>query len=175
MPPITGRGINQADLLSLLKLIQIQYLALANHLEGQSIDGIANYVFTYPSNLKSPGIFTQGAVLDYLKTVHDAFENFLIILDGDGNLSFELYFESYFPETRIGDLTRSSLTQAGIYEGSLVKMLGDYIAGWNGMCVELDLDPIIAGTGNRSTYGISPNLVDTTGCVHKPGTGSTVG
>lgn len=174
MAAITGRGINQNDLLSLLRLIQTNCAGVIAKLGLEGID-VSLHGFSFPANLATPGVFHQGAVLQYLDSVISSFNQILDYLDNDGNVSDENYVSLW----GIGDYTNNSalgsLTNTGIYDGALVKLISRYITNYNGMLTKLDADGGVTGTNYLSLWGISPLLVDTTGCQDKPGTGSTIG
>lgn len=174
MAAITGRGINQEDLLSLLLLIRTNFVGVTAKLAAEGIDGVS-YNFTYPANLANPGIFHQGAVINYLQTVTTQFNGFLEFLDNDGGIADEDYVSLWGMTDYLDNLASGSLTQAGMYDGALVKLIGLYVTNFNGTLTKLDADASVTGTNYNSLWAIPARLVDTTGCQHKPGTGSTIG
>lgn len=170
---ITGRGINQADLISLLNLIRTNFVAVTAKLDldgGVSDTDFASLEnFTVPVGIGAVGIFSQGAVLDYLKTVRTKFNATLTKLDADGTVNNTNYNSLHAMAAVIDDLTTGSLLQAGVYEGALVKWLSNYITSWNAALTKLDADSGVSGTNFNSLWAISAALVDSTGCVTKPG------
>ena len=170
MPPITGRGINQADLLSLLTLIRTNFVAFTAALDAD--DGVSdtNYAatldFTVPTTISSPGIRDQGSVLNYLKTVRTKYMALLAKMDLDGTLTDTNYAATNPMADVIDNLALGSLTQAGVYEGALTKWLSDYITAWNATLAKLDAD--LGDTTLATSLGIATTLVDATGCVTKP-------
>lgn len=172
MAAITGRGINQADLISLLNLIRTNFVGVTAKLDldgGVSdTDFAALENFTVPVGIGAVGIFNQGAVLDYLKTIRTKYNALLTKLDSDGTVNSTDY-NSAGSMTDLVDVAAGSLLQAGVYEGALVKWLDTYIGKWNATLTKLDGDSGVSGTNFNSLWAIATTLVDSTGCVNKPG------
>jgi len=171
MPAITGRGINQADLISLLRLIRTNFVGVTAKLDADGTVTDTDYGslenFTVPAGIGTVGIFSQGAVLDYLKTVRTKFNAMMVKLDADCTQTD--FDATYSIASLIDNLELGSLTQAGVYEGALVKWLNTYVTNWNLMLTHLDGDGSVADTNYNSTWAISAALVDSTGTVNKPG------
>jgi hypothetical protein len=170
MPPITGRGINQADLLYLLTLIRTNFVALTAALDADDGVTLTNYAsaldFTVPTTISSPGIRDQGSVLDYLKTVRTKYMALLAKLDVDTLITDTNYAATNPMADIIDNLALGSLTQAGVYEGALTRWLSDYITDWNATLAKIDAD--LTDTTYATDYALSTTLVDATGCVTKP-------
>lgn len=173
MPPITGRGINQADLISLLRLIRTNFIAVTAKLDADA--GVTDttygsiWNFAFPVSIGTVGILHQGAVLDYLKTVRTAWNGVLAKLDLDGGVADTDYNSTKSMASLIDNLTLGSLLQAGVYEGSLVKWLSTFVTNFNSALTKLDADASVTDTNFNSLWAISATLVDATGCVNKPG------
>lgn len=173
MPPITGQGINQADLLSLLRLIRTNFIGVTTKLDADA--GVTDttygslWNFAFPVAIGTVGILHQGSVMDYLKTVRTAWNGVLTKLDSDGGVADTNYNSLYAIASLIDNLTLGSLLQAGVYEGSLVKWLSTYITNFNAALTKLDGDGTVTDTNYNSLWAISAALVDATGCVNKPG------
>lgn len=170
---ITGRGINQTDLISFLNLIRTNFVAVTAKLDLDGGVSDTNFAalenFTVPAGIGPVGIFGQGAVLDYLKTVRTNFNALLVKLDADGTVNDTNFNSLWAMSALIDSLTLGSLTQAGVYEGALVKWLATYTTNWNAVLTKLDADSGVSGTDFNSLWSISTRLVDATGCVSKPG------
>lgn len=182
MAVITGRGINQADLVSLLVLMRTNFLGLTAKLDADGGVADTNYGSlwnpAFPStdiSVNGNGICHQGVVLNYLKLLRTNFNAVLTKLDADGTVNDTDYNSGNAMTILIDNLDLGSLTQAGVYEGALVKWLATYIGKWNAVLTKLDSDSGVSGTDYNSLWAISAALVDSTGCMNKPGTGSTVG
>lgn len=169
---ITGRGINQADLISLLTLIRTNFVGVTAKLD---LDGgvtdtdfasVENY--TLPTSIGPVGIFSQGSVLDYLKTVRTKYNALLVKLDADGTVTDTDYSSIGIMAAVIDSASLGSLQQAGVYEGALVKWLDTYIGKWNATLTKLDTDGAVSGTNFNSLWAIPATRVDATGCVNKP-------
>jgi hypothetical protein len=169
---IRGTGINQADLISLLTLIRTNFLGVTAKLDLDAGVADTNYAalenFSAASGIDATGIFHQGSVLDYLKTVRTSFNALLTKLDADGTVNDTDYNSGKAMTDLIDNLANGSLTQAGKYEGALVKWLDTYIGKWNATLTKLDSDSGVSGTNFNSLWSISTTLVDATGCVNKP-------
>lgn len=172
MPAITGRGINQADLISLLNLIRTNFVAVTAKLDLDGGVADTNYAalenFSVPVGIGSVGIFSQGAILDYFKTIRTKFNALLVKLDADGTVNSTDYNATYSIAQLVDSLALGSLTQAGVYEGALVKWLDNFVTKWNLALTHLDSDSGVSGTNYNSLWKISAALVDATGCVNKP-------
>lgn len=169
---IRGTGINQADLISLLTLIRTNFLGLTAKLDLDGGVADTDYAsannFAAAAGIDTTGIFHQGSVLDYLKTVRTKYNAVLTKLDADGTVNSTDYNSAGAMTDLIDNLANGSLTQAGKYEGSLVKWLDTYIGKWNATLTKLDGDSGVSGTNFNSLWAISAALVDATGCVSKP-------
>lgn len=169
---ITGRGINQADLISLLTLIRTNFLGVTAKLDLDGGVADTNYAalenFSAASGVDATGIFHQGVVLDYLKTVRTSYNALLVKLDADGQVNSTDYSSTGIMSALIDNLDLGSLTQNGQYEGALVKWFDTYIGKWNATLTKLDGDSGVSGTNFNSLWAISAALVDATGCVSKP-------
>lgn len=170
MAALTGRGINQADLISLLTKIRTNFVAVTAKLDLDAQVADTNYAallnFTVPVGIGTVGIFSQGAVLDYLKTVRTKYNAMLTKLDADGTVTDTNYSALGIMSDLIDNLALGSLTQAGVYEGALVKWLSTYITKWNTTLTKMDADE--GDTNYNALWAISAALVDATGCVNKP-------
>lgn len=173
MPALTGRGINQADLISLLRLIRTNFIAVTAKLDADGGVTDTTYAsllnFTVPTGIGAVGIFHQGTILDYLKTVRTGYNSLLTKLDADGGVTDTDYSSIGIMASLIDNLTLGSLTQAGVYEGALVKWLSTYIGKWNATLTKLDADGGVTDTNYNALWAISAALVDSTGTVNKPG------
>lgn len=172
MPRMRGTGINQADLISFLNLIRTNFVAVTAKLDLDGGVSDTNYAslenFTVPVGIGAVGIFNQGAVLDYLKTVRTKMNALLVKLDADGTVNSTDYNATYSIASLIDNLALGSLTQAGVYEGALVKWFDNYITKWNLALAHLDADSGVTDTNYAALWAISTTLVDATGCVNKP-------
>lgn len=179
MPALTGRGINQADLISFLNLIRTNFVAVTAKLDADGGVADTDYAslwnFTVPVGIGSVGIRSQGAVLDYLKTVRTAFNGVLTKLDADATVNDTNYSSLRSITTYIDESANGSLGQAGVYEGALVKWLSRYLTNFNAVLTKLDADSGVTGTNYNSLWAMAATLIDSTGCMDRPGTGSTVG
>lgn len=169
---IRGTGINQADLISLLALIRTNFVAVTAKLDLDGGVADTDYAssnnFSAASGVDATGIFHQGSVLDYLKTVRTKFNAVLTKLDADATVNDTDYSSGKAMTDIIDNLANGSLTQNGQYEGALVKWFSTYIAKWNATLTKLDSDSGVTGTNFNSLWAISAALVDDTGCVTKP-------
>lgn len=169
---IRGTGINQSDLISLLTLIRTNFLGLTAKLDLDGGVADTNYAalenFSAATGVDATGILHQGVVMDYLKTVRTKWNALLTKLDADTQVTDTNYNSLGSVADLIDNLALGSLTQAGKYEGALVKWLSTYITNWNATLTKLDTDAGVSGTNFNSLWTISAGLVDATGCVNKP-------
>ena len=179
MSALTGRGMNHEDLYNVLNRLSTHMtgLTLKIDLDGGVGGSLFNSLcgFSLPATITNLGIRDEGEVLTYLKLARTKFNAMLGFLDSDALVSDTNYAGLLNLDNTIDNLTLGSLVQMGVYEGALVKWLETYISKWAQMTDKLDNDGGVVGTNYGSLWNFPAGLVDATGCMTKPGTGSTVG
>lgn len=171
MGVITGRGFDKADVIALLTLIRTNFLGVTAKLDADSGVSSTNYGSTQNFGLPDVNQLTlfgwrdEGVLLNYLKTIRAGYAGVLAKLDVDAGVADTNYAALNGIADVIDLVGLSGLSQAGVFEGSLVKWLANYITAWNATLTKLDSDGTVNDTNFNSLWSIPTTKVDTTGCL----------
>ena len=172
MGVICGRGINYSDLITLVGLIITKFNATLVKLDADSLtlsDYNSTYSFTASTYTAPNAVHDQGQILTFFAALATNFNAVLARLDANGSGVGTNYVSLWGMGNYISNPLLGSMEPTGIYEGSLIKWLSDYLTKWNGVLAKLDADGGIAATDYVSGQGITAaTYIDATGCSHRP-------
>jgi hypothetical protein len=166
MATISGKGVGQNDLYTLLALLNTKFSALLAKLDADSVIAATNYVstlaITFPSTITANGI-SQGAVLSFLENWITKFNACLTKVDADAGAGIDNDYNSTLAITDVINPavgTARGLFNNGVFQGDLVYLLDTCVTNFNSCLTKLDTDPL--GDSNYSaTLAITDNVDDT--------------
>lgn len=167
---ISGNGILQDDLVTLLKLINTNFTAMLVKLDADATLTDDTYesgaAITFPSAyIQNEGIRSQGDIIDFLNTLVTNFNAVLAMLDADTLSGLDADYVSTLAITDVLDPavgTANAIMQTGMYQGDLVKLLNTIVTNFNLLLAKLDADPL-AASDYVSACAVTDS-VDETGC-----------
>jgi hypothetical protein len=163
---LSGRGLNQDELLDLIALLRTNTLALTAALDAD--DGVASttytstFTFDLPSRFADGYVRDQGTLIETLETFTTKWNAMLAIADADATITDTNYAATCGIAVTLNVRASSSVLDAGMYEGSLVKWLDTTIDQFNAALAKFDAD--LGDTTYATTYGITAaSYIDDTG------------
>ena len=174
---INGIGIHQGDLVDLLLSIHTKYTALLAKLDADSVVAATDYgsacVVSFPSYIQTTGpkcIRNQGDVVQLLSDLNVGFNAMLVKVDADVGVGIDDDYSSLLALTNATGGQPSdgaSLPGGGSAEqGSIVKLLKNFISNFNTCLTKLDTDPL-GDSDYSSSLAITDN-VDSQACELRP-------
>lgn len=163
---LSGRGLNQDELCTLLVLLRTNMLALAAALDADDGVGSTTYAstltFTLPDRFSDGYIWHQGKLMEVLQNFTTKWNAMLAVADLDATLTDTDYASVCGITDYINDRATGSLLDAGYYEGSLAKWLDYAVDQFNAALAKFDAD--LGDTTYATSYGITAaNYVDDSG------------
>ena len=173
---IYGNGINQEDLVALLVLFKTNLDGLCAKLDLDGGVADTNYaalvsaLLVIPDTIQQTDPFCirdQGELINYLQLFITQWAVLTAKLDLDGTVNDTDYASLWNITDVIDGQASDGIQQAGLYQGSLVRLLNTIITNFNGLLTKLDNDTGVSGTNFNSLWAITDE-VDETGTVDRP-------
>lgn len=167
MAKLLANGINQSDLVDLINSIKTKWNAVLLKLDNDATLDVDTYVsanaLSIPSGIQIAGVKAirdQGAIVTFLNNAITQFNAVLVKLDADDLGGMDNNYVSTLGLTDVvGNSKVDGITNAGIYQGSVIKVLNDWITNYNLLLVKLDADPLTAGD-YVATNAITDTIVE---------------
>lgn len=167
MAKLLANGINQVDLVNLINTIKTKWNAVMLKLDNDATLDVDTYVsgnaLSIPNGIQISGVKAirdQGAIVTFLNDAITQFNLVMAKLDADDLGGMDNDYASTLGITDVvGNSKIDGIIPAGIYQGSLIKVLNNWITNFNLLLAKLDADPL-AASDYVATNAITDTVVE---------------